>query len=148
MNLNKVTIAGRLSRDPESKFTPKGTAVCQFAVAINRKWKSEAGEIKEEVTFLDCEAWGKTAESLAQYHRKGSDIYCEGRMKVDSWDDKETGKKRSKVMVVVESWQFCGGKRDEGPAQSPAAAPRAAAPKAPSEADPMNPDKDEDDVPF
>jgi len=147
VNLNQVTIAGRLSRDPEQKFTPKGTAVCQFAVAINRKWKSEAGEDKEEVTFLDCEAWGKTAESLSKYHRKGSDIFIQGRLKVDSWDDKESGKKRSKTMIVVESWQFCGGKREDAP-QAHAAAPRSAAPKAQAAPDPLNGKPEEDDVPF
>ena len=81
MNLNKVTIAGNLTRDPEQKFTPKGHAVCQFSVAVNRRWKNDAGDHQEEATFVGCEAWGKTSELITQYFRKGSPIYCEGRLK-------------------------------------------------------------------
>ena len=82
-NLNKVHLMGNLTRDPEMRYTPANTAVCQIGLAINRKWKDGNGEAKEEVTFIDCEAWGKTSEILNQYVRKGHPIYIEGRLKLD-----------------------------------------------------------------
>jgi single-strand DNA-binding protein len=112
MNLNKVTIAGRLTRDPELRVLPKGTPVCQFGVAVNRTWIGEDKQKKEEVTFLDVEAWGKTAETIAKHFTKGRQIYLEGRIKIDQFDDKTTGQKRSKMKVVVESFQFLGSKGD------------------------------------
>jgi single-strand DNA-binding protein len=112
MNLNRVQIAGNLTRDPELRYTPKGTAVCRIGVAVNRKWKGEDGELKEEVTFVDCDAWNKTAEAIGQYLKKGRGIYVEGRLKLDQWEDKQTQEKRSKMKVVVESFQFTDRKPD------------------------------------
>lgn len=136
MNLNKLFLAGRLTRDPEIKYTPKGTAVCEFGVAVNRTWKSESGEKKEEVTFLDVTFFGKTGEAIAQYFKKGQPIYLEGRLKLDQWDDKQSGAKRSKVGVVGESFQFVGGKGDSetGQAGTPKKAPITEAP-APTQED-------------
>lgn len=129
-SFNKVIIVGRLSRDPELRHTPKGTAICKVGLAVNRVWTNEAGEKKEDVTFVDIDIFGKTAENVAQYMRKGSSMLVEGRLKTDSWDDKQTGQKRSKLGVVAESVQFLGGKdegrqstRQERPAQPAAAAP-------------------------
>lgn len=93
-SFNKVLLMGNLTRDPELKYTPKGSAVCQFGMAVNRKWKDQAGELKEEVTFVDCTAWSATAEAISKYLRKGSPIFVEGRLAQETWDDKTTGQKR------------------------------------------------------
>ena len=155
-NFNKVILAGNLTRDPELRFTPKGTAICKLGLAINRTWSNETGEKKEETTFVDLDAFGRQAETIAQYLKKGGGIMIEGRLRLDQWDDKQTGQKRSKLGVVVEGFQFIGGaNRGEGAgtpadasrprpaAAAPAAAASAAAPVETSEE--MTP---EDDVPF
>lgn len=113
-SFNKVMLLGNLTRDPEVRFTPKGTAVCTFGLAVNRTWSGEDGQKKEEVTFVECDAWGKQAETIGQYMSKGKPIFIEGRLKLDSWDDKESGQKRSKLKVIVESFQFLGVKPDQG----------------------------------
>jgi single-strand DNA-binding protein len=144
MNLNRVTIAGRLARDPEQKFTPKGTAVASVAIAINRKWKDDAGQMKEDVTFVEVELWGATAEAFCKYHCKGKETFIEGRLKTETWDDKTTGNKRHKTLVVGESWQFVGVRPD---AQDGAPV-RPQAKAAPKPADPLNGPPEDDDVPF
>lgn len=116
MNLNKVMLAGNLTRDPEVRHTSGNTSVCSFGLAVNRRWKSADGEDKEEVTFVDCSAWGKTGETIAQYFSKGRPIYVEGRLKLDQWE--ADGQKRSKLSVTVESFQFVG-KRDDGATPAP-----------------------------
>jgi single-strand DNA-binding protein len=153
-NYNKVILAGNLTRDPELRFTPKGMAIAKFGMAINRSWRSESGETKEEVTFVDIDAFGRQAELLGQYCKKGSPLLVEGRLKLDTWDDKQTGQKRSRLTVVLESMQFLGsvgGAKTEGGgegARRPAAAPAAAEPTPP--APPADPEAhaSEDDVPF
>jgi len=95
-NFNKVILAGNLTRDPEMRYTPKGTAVTKIGLAINRTWKSETGEAKEEVTFVDVDAFGRTAEVIAQYLKKGRPILMEGRLRYETWEDKQTKKKRKK----------------------------------------------------
>lgn len=144
-NLNRVMLMGNLTRDPELRYLPtSNTAVAGFGLAINRKWKTPGGEAKEEVAFIDCEAFGKTAEVLNQYLKKGRPVYVEGRLKLDQWKDKE-GQPRSKMKVVVESFQFIDGNRGEGNAAPPAdrqttaAAPRIDGPHQPIQ---------EDDIPF
>jgi single-strand DNA-binding protein len=114
MSFNKVILLGNLTRDPEMRYTPKGQAIAQIGLAVNRKWKNESGQEQEEVTFIDVTAWGKQAEVLAQYLKKGNPLFVEGRLKLDQWDDKTTGQKRSKLGVVMESFQFIGGKKEEG----------------------------------
>ena len=104
-NLNKVMIMGNLTRDPELRYTPNNTAVCNIGIAVNRKWRNQNGEMQEETTFVDCEAWSRTAEVINEYLRKGRPIYVEGRLKLDQWQDKE-GNNRSKLKVVVESFEF------------------------------------------
>ena len=108
-NFNKVILAGNLTRDPELRYTPKGTAIAKIGLAVNRVWTNEAGEKKEEVTFVDVDVFGRTAENVGQYMRKGRPILIEGRLKLDQWDDKQTGQKRSRMKVVAESFQFVGG---------------------------------------
>lgn len=112
MNLNKTLLAGNLTRDPEMLVTPKGTAIVQFGIAITRKYKGDSGALMEETTFVDCEAWSKTAESISKFFTKGKPIFVEGRLKLDSWEDKTSGQKRSKLKVVVDSFQFVG-RREE-----------------------------------
>lgn len=99
---------GNLTRDPELKFTPKGMAICSFGIAINHQWKNDAGEKQEDVTFVDIEMFGKRAEVVAGYFKKGKPIFIEGRLKLDSWDDKTTGKKMHKLKVIAESFEFLG----------------------------------------
>ena len=153
-NFNKVILAGNLTRDPELRYTPKGMAVAKLGLAINRTWKSEAGESKEEVTFVDIDAWGRHAEVIAQYMRKGRPILIEGRLKLDTWEDKNTHQKVSKLKVVLESFSFIDTKGAEG-AASPASAPageaarRPAPSPKPAAAQPDGePPPEEDDVPF
>jgi len=111
---------GNLVRDVELRVTPKGTAIGQFGLAINREWKDESGTKREEVTFVDCEVWGKTAEIIAKYVTKGRPLFVSGRLKLDSWDDKTTGQKRSKMKIVVEQFQFIGGREGAQNEQPPA----------------------------
>ena len=114
-SLNKVILIGNLTRDPELRVTPKGTAICQFGIAINRTFKDDAGNQRDETTFVDIEAWGKTGENASRLFTKGKPILIEGRLKLDTWDDKTTGQKRSKLKVICENWQFVGPK-DTAPA--------------------------------
>ncbi len=112
-NLNKVMLIGNLTRDPEVRYTPKGTAVADLGLAINRYYQSENGERQEETTFVDVTLWGKQAELAQQYLHKGRPVYIEGRLQMDSWDDKNTGQKRTKIKIVCENMQFLGS-RDGG----------------------------------
>ena len=111
---NKVILMGNLTRDPQMKYLPSQTAVVEFGVACNRRYKTQAGEDKEEVTFVDCTAFGRTGEVINQYFTKGKPIFIEGRLKFDSWEDKQGGGKRSKLTVVVENFQFIGGRDGQG----------------------------------
>jgi single-strand DNA-binding protein len=154
-NFNKVILAGNLTRDPEMRYTPKGTAVVRIGLAINRTWKTETGETKEEVTFVDVDAFGRTAEVISQYLKKGRPILMEGRLRYESWDDKQTNQKRSKLGVVLENFQFLDSGRSgdgasgEGSRTRSTAAPAAPAPaSAEAPAEPEPPQHEEDDVPF
>jgi single-strand DNA-binding protein len=113
-NLNKVMLMGNLTRDPEIKYTPKGTAVADIGLAVNRVWSTETGEKREEVTFVDVELWGRQAELAGEYLKKGRPVYIEGRLKLDTWDDKQSGQKRSKMRVVCENMQFLGSREGGG----------------------------------
>src|SRR5438067_963460 len=114
---NKVILMGNLTRDPALKFLPSQTAVVEFGLAMNRKWKSQDGQDREEVCFVDCSAFGRTAEVINQYFTKGKPIFIEGRLKYDQWEDKQGGGKRSKLSVVIENFQFVGGR--DGPGGGP-----------------------------
>lgn len=113
-SFNKVILMGNLTRDPEVRYTPKGTCVCKIGLAINRTWTNESGEKKEDVTFVDVDAFGRTAENIGQYMRKGRPLMVEGRLKLDQWDDKQTGQKRSRLGVIAETVQFLGSANDGG----------------------------------
>lgn len=110
-SLNKVLLMGNLTRDPELRVTPKGTPICQFSLAINRQFKMESGETREEVIYVDVEAWGKQGETIAKYCTKGRPLYVEGRLRLDQWEDKTTKEKRSRMKVVLEQFQFLGDGR-------------------------------------
>ena len=156
-NFNKVLLMGNLTRDPEVRYTPKGTAIATLGLAVNRTWSTETGEKKEEVTFVDVDVWGRQAETIGQYMSKGRPIFIEGRLKLDQWDDKETGQKRSKLKVVCENFQFLGAPKGgegaegggEGRPPRPAARPAnrpSAPPPAQEDAPPSG--EGEDNIPF
>ena len=158
-SFNKVMLMGNLTRDPEVRYTPKGSAICAVSIAVNRQWKTEAGEKKEEVTFVECEAWGKMAETIGQYLAKGSPIFIEGRLKLDQWDDKESGQKRQKLKVVVESFQFIGapkggaagdnrGEESQVPQGQRAARPAANAKPPATGEEPPPASEGDDNIPF
>jgi len=134
-NFNKVFLMGNLTRDPEMRVTPKGTAICQFSLAVSRSWKDESGQTREETAFVDIEAWGKQGEVISKYCTKGRPLFVEGRLKLDQWEDKTSGQKRSKLKVVLENFQFIGGRGDGAGAGGPpgAAGPGAAGPGAADE---------------
>jgi single-strand DNA-binding protein len=152
-SFNKVILVGNLTRDPELRYTPKGTAIAKIGVAVNRVWTNEAGEKKEEVTFVDVDVFGRTAENVGQYMRKGRPILIEGRLRLDQWDDKQTGQKKSKLGIVAETVQFLGSATGGGEGGTPAPAARsrpAATPAAAPPGEPLEGDgpPESDDVPF
>jgi len=108
-NLNKVFLMGNLTRDVELRYLSEDRAVGNFGIAVNRRFKTRAGELQEETTFVDCEIWGRRAEAMSQYLGKGAPVFIEGRLKLDQWQDRETGGNRSKLRVVVENFEFVGG---------------------------------------
>ncbi len=105
MNFNKIFLGGNLTRDPQLSYLPSQTAVVDFGMAVNRKWKSKEGKAKEEVCFINCQAFGRTAENLSKYMSKGSPLFVEGRLRFESWTAQD-GTKRNKHKVVVETFQF------------------------------------------
>jgi len=112
---NKVILMGNLTRKPEVRFTQNQMAICKFGLAVNRRFKDAAGEWKEEATFVDVTIFGKRGEAFAKYHDKGRPAFIEGSLRLDTWDDKQSGDKRSKLYVVADDWQFVGGGgRDAG----------------------------------
>ncbi|MBE7499319.1 MAG: single-stranded DNA-binding protein [Verrucomicrobiales bacterium] len=152
-SFNKVILAGNLTRDPELRYTPKGTAIAKLGLALNRTFTTEGGEKREEVTFVDVDAFGRQAEVISQYLRKGRPILIEGRLRLDQWEDKNTHQKQSKLRVVLESFSFLDSKAAEtgAPGASPVGsrpAPPPGAPPPPAAAEPEVPPQEEDDVPF
>ncbi|MCC6682782.1 MAG: single-stranded DNA-binding protein [Phycisphaeraceae bacterium] len=162
-NLNKVMLMGNLTRDPELRYTPNNLAVANLGLAVNRVWyNKQTNEKQEETTFVDCEAWGRTAEVLCQYLQKGRPVYLEGRLKLDQWEDKD-GQKRSKLKVVVDQFQFIDSKQGQGgpPGSSGGPdggsagynnnrgnAPRRSAPAAGGGGEPIHEPIEEGDIPF
>lgn len=155
-SLNKVTLLGNLTRDPEIRYTPKGTAVCEVGLAMNRVFSGDNGERREETTFVDVTLWGRTAEIAAEYLKKGRATLIEGRLQLDTWDDKQTGQKRSKLKVVGENLVLLpGGSPREGgegggaPSRPPQ---QRSGPPQRQATEPMDPDlqppHNDDEVPF
>lgn len=148
-DLNQIFLSGNLTRDPEVKYTPAGTAICSFGIASNRVWKDTQGNKKEETYFADCIAYGATAENIKKYFPKGRKILVIGRNKREEWDDKDTGKKRTATRIVMENFQFMGGNNPVHNEEADAAAKRTQRPAAPPRP-PADPDLDTapDDIPF
>src|SRR3954463_1624186 len=113
-SFNKVILIGNLTRDPEVRYTPKGTAVAEIGLAVNRVYTTDSGEKREEATFVDVTLWGRTAEIAGEYLKKGRPVFIEGRLQLDTWDDKQSGQKRSKLKVVGEGLQLLGGRPGGG----------------------------------
>jgi len=145
-SFNKVILMGNLTRDPELRFTPKGTAVAKLGLAVNRVWKTETGETKEEVLFIDVDAFSRQAETIGQYLKKGSPILVEGHLRLDTWDDKQTNQKRSRLGVVLENFQFMDSKGTGDGEAAPRSRPAPSAKAPPTESD--GPPPEDDDVPF
>jgi single-strand DNA-binding protein len=145
-SFNKVILLGNLTRDPEVRYTPKGSAVCDLGIAINRSYTLDSGEKREEVTYVDVVLWARLAEIAGEYLKKGRPVFIEGRLQLDTWDDKQSGQKRSKLRVIGETMQLLGGRPpgaggggSEGGESRKATPP----PKAAEKAEP-----DDDEIPF
>jgi single-strand DNA-binding protein len=145
-SFNKVILLGNLTRDPEVRYTPKGSAVCDLGIAVNRVYTTDSGERREEVTFVDVVLWARLAEIAGEYLKKGRPVFIEGRLQMDSWDDKQTGQKRTKLRVVGESMQLLGGRPGgaAGAAEGTGDHRQTSAPPKPSAATEPN----EDEIPF
>jgi single-strand DNA-binding protein len=135
---NKTILLGNLTRDPELQHLPGGTPVVRLGLAVNERYKDKQGEWVDRANFIDCEGFAKTAEIVAQYFKKGDPILVEGKLRQDQWEDRDTGKKRSKLKVVVERFEFVLPKSDRGGTGSSGNT------QTPSKPEPLN----EDDVPF
>jgi single-strand DNA-binding protein len=147
---NKVMLLGNCTRDPEVKYTPKGTAVTDLGLAVNRNYTTDSGEKREETTFVDVTLWGRQAEVAGQYLKKGRPVFIEGRLQLDTWDDKQSGQKRSKLRVVGENFQLLGS-REGGSGGEGGGGPRQGSPR-PARSTPADAggdsDPGEDDIPF
>jgi single-strand DNA-binding protein len=157
-NYNRVILAGNLTRDPQLSFTPSNTPVAEFGLAVNRRWRSQDGQDREETCFVDCNVFGRSAETFNQYMSKGRPVLVEGRLKYDRWETSD-GQKRSKLSVVVERFQFLGGGGGAGgpgdsgqAARAPRQAPARRDAQAPDQPAPSNddgpPPPSDDDIPF
>jgi single-strand DNA-binding protein len=150
-SFNKVILLGNLTRDPEVRYTPKGSAVCDLGIAINRQYTLESGEKREEVTFVDVVLWSRLAEIAGEYLKKGRPIFIEGRLQLDTWDDKQSGQKRSKLRVIGETMQLLGG-RPPGAAGAAEGGEEARASRGKTTPPPAKPptaaEPDDDEIPF
>jgi single-strand DNA-binding protein len=168
---NRIILMGNLTRDPQLRYLPNQTAVVDIGLAVNHKYRTAGGEDREEVMFIDCTAFGKQAEVINQYCQKGRPLLVEGRLKLDTWDDKQTGQKRSKHKVTIDNFQLLGS-RDGGPGgaggggeggqsradngdqrppqRAPARQPQGSAPQRPAPEQPYGDEQQfkEDDIPF
>lgn len=112
---NRVTLVGNLTRQPELRKTKNGSAVTDLGIALNRVWTGENGQRQEETTFVDVTVWGRAAENAAQYLQKGRSVLVEGRLQMETWQDKQSGQERSKLRVVADTVQFLGSSHESGP---------------------------------
>ena len=144
---NKVMLLGNLTRDPEVKYTPKGSAVADIGLAVNRTYTTDGGEKREEVTFVDVTMWGRQAEIAGEYLKKGRPLFVEGLLQLDTWDDKQNGQKRSKLRVVCENFQMLGS-RDGGEGGGSGGGARSSAGGKPAKSAPASEEPSDDDIPF
>lgn len=153
-SFNKVILMGNFTRDPELRQTQSGTSVCRFSIAVNRSYNSQDGSTRDETCFVEVDSFGRTAENISKFFSKGRPILIEGRLRQDSWEDKQTGQKRTKLLVVLERFEFVGSREqgggsygggyDGGDYSSSSPAPRQSRQSAPA----RNEDLEDDDVPF
>ncbi len=145
-SFNKVILLGNLTRDPEVRYTPKGSAVCDLGIAVNRAYTTDSGERREEVTFVDVVLWARLAEIAGEYLKKGRPVFIEGRLQMDTWDDKQTGQKRTRLRVVGETMQLLGGRPGGtgGAGETTGENRQTSAPPKPS----ARAEPDEDEIPF
>jgi single-strand DNA-binding protein len=150
-SFNKVILLGNLTRDPEVRYTPKGSAVCDLGIAVNRQYTLDNGEKREEVTYVDVVLWARLAEIAGEYLKKGRPVFIEGRLQLDTWDDKQSGQKRSKLRVIGETMQLLGSRPSgaAGPAEPGDDVSRSAnRPTTPPPKSVTPPEPDEDEIPF
>ncbi len=147
-SFNKVLLLGNLTRDPEVRYTPKGSAVADLAIAVNRVYTLDNGEKREEVTYVDVTLWARLAEIAGEYLKKGRPVFIEGRLQLDSWDDKQSGQKRSKLRVIGETMQLLGSRPGGAGAAEESDQPRAASRPAPPPKTPAPAEPDDDEIPF
>jgi single-strand DNA-binding protein len=151
-SFNKVILLGNLTRDPEVRYTPKGSAVCDLGIAVNRQYTLDSGEKREEVTYVDVVLWSRLAEIAGEYLKKGRPVFIEGRLQMDTWDDKQTGQKRSKLRVIGETMQLLGSRPPAGAGGGEAGDedrhPRSAKPATPPSKPGGSAEPDEDEIPF
>ena len=145
-SVNKVMLLGNCTRDPEVKYTPKGSAVTDVGIAVNRVYTTDGGEKREETTFVDVTMWGRQAEIAGEYLKKGRPVFIEGRLQLDSWDDKQTGQKRSKLRVVCENFQLLGSR--DGGGEGGGSSRSGGRPKPEKSAPAADEEPSEDDIPF
>ena len=145
-SFNKVSLLGNLTRDPEVRYTPKGSAVCDLGLAVNRQYTLDSGEKREEVTFVDVVLWARLAEIAGEYLKKGRPVFIEGRLQLDTWDDKQSGQKRSKLRVIGETMQLLGG-RPPGAGGSEGGESRGSKTTPPPKAAEKG-EQDDDEIPF
>ena len=145
---SKALIAGTVTRDPEMRATPSGAQACNFTIAVNRVFRGSDGGQQEQTSFIDCVAWGKSGETIAQYVKKGSALIVSGRIEQRSWEDKTSGQRRSRVEIVVDDFSFVGGGDGSGSGRSSGGSSRPSAAKvsAPAEDDFTPDDMPEDDA--
>src|SRR2546428_9292414 len=150
-SFNKVILLGNLTRDPEVRYTPKGSAVCDLGVAVNRQYTLDSGEKREEVTYVDVVLWSRLAEIAGEYLKKGRPVFIEGRLQMDTWDDKQTGQKRSKLKIVAEELRLIGSRPDSEGGSRPSGGASSRPASVPPKKEPADPDlqpAEEDDIPF
>jgi single-strand DNA-binding protein len=147
-SFNKVILLGNLTRDPEVRYTPKGSAVCDLGLAVNRQYTLESGEKREEVTFVDVVLWSRLAEIAGEYLKKGRPVFIEGRLQMDSWDDKQTGQKRTKLRVIGETMQLLGSRPSAAAGNGGDEPPRSGAKAAPPPKPAAAAAPDDDEIPF
>jgi single-strand DNA-binding protein len=149
-SFNRVILLGNLTRDPEVRYTPKGSAVCDLGLAVNRVYTLDNGEKREEVTYVDIVLWSRLAEIAGEYLKKGRPVFIEGRLQLDTWDDKQSGQKRSKLRVIGESMQLLGSRPSGGSAAEAEVEDRQSQGGKPSPPPPKGtaPAGADDDIPF
>ena len=147
-SFNKVMLLGNLTRDPEVKYTPKGSAVADIGLAVNRTYTTDGGEKREETTFVDVTMWGRQAEIAGEYLKKGRPLFVEGRLQLDTWDDKQTGQKRSKLRVVCENFQMLGSRDGGGEGGAGSGGRSAGGGSRPAKSAPAAEEPSDDDIPF